>query len=225
VHLTWRCSVGKSFTPSQAGGDHRRRRRGRGSNLFPRLQVHVAVDVFFLLRHRLVAQPPAQHLVDLRHESAMGTPTLQRVLHCSAAQHAATHLLNGEAEVGRLVARGPHTAHDAFVINACSPSYQQQRKRDRMHAPASKLYPLTSSCDDSASVLRPSTALHQRQQWQARMRRTRQLTWRQLRQSHQRLPTFDLVAQRHERQSLAGAVADMRRMAARAEKSSKNTPK
>lgn len=91
----------------------------------------------------------------------------------STAQHAATHLLNGESEVGRLVARGPHTAHDAFVINACSPSYQQQRKRDRMHAPASKLYPLTSSCDDSASVLRPSTALHQRQQWQARMRRSR----------------------------------------------------
>jgi hypothetical protein len=94
----------------------------------------------------------------------------------TAAQHSTpqlTNLLNGESEVGRLVARGPHAAHDSFVINACSTSYQQQRERNRMHAPASKLYPLTSSCDDSASVLRPSTALHQRQQWQARMRRSR----------------------------------------------------
>jgi hypothetical protein len=32
---------------------------------------------------------------------------------------------------------------------------------------------IPSSCDDSASVLRPSTALHQRQQRQARMRRSR----------------------------------------------------
>jgi hypothetical protein len=161
VHLTWQCGVGKRFTRRLALITRRR----RGSNLFPRLQVHVAVDVFFLLRHRLIAQPPAQHLVDLNQRWGHK--------HSSVYYSTSRDLLNGEAEVRRLVARGPHAAHDAVVINACPPSHQQRRKRDQMHAPASKLYPLTSSCDDSASVLRPSTALHQRQQRQARMRRSR----------------------------------------------------